>query len=1170
MVGAGGAGYSGDGGLAVNAIIYRPSSIVVDYVGNIYFTDSHNHRIRKIHHATGIITTIAGTGVAGSTGDNGLAINAQLRIPFGLSIDNNENLFIAELGGHRIRKVSLSTGIITTIAGTGVAGYSGDNGPATNAQFWEPRHMSVDSDRNLFVSDFANHRVRKIEGIAAKSFTNCASIDEMSVTECEALVALYSSTDGDNWTNNTDWLQTTTPCSWHGVACNDNHVTELRLSNNQLSGAIPAELGDLTKLIMIQVDQNDLSGPLPQTVIRLNILNQFYFDNTDLCEPVNIEVQNWLSSINDLVRTNELCITPLHMEKTVSQSVVQVGDELLYSIRLTATVPLSNVNLSDELPVGLTYVENSVSGGATDVNGEIQYQGSLPTGVHVIAYRAIVNDDLFPGGLVNNTAIVTAQVSQEYPLTLQHSATIVRPSSAKGKTLVLLYAVGDNNLANSILDLMNHAEQAAGNENLIIRALLDGPGDDDTYVYELEPDQNLFCPNYMDTSCDGLYVLGENYWSWADDTASYYSLAQFVASGMTAYPDAEKVILSVVGHGNGWAPNIFNAQPGDWEDGSGGPRTIREEGPVVSRLGGMLHDDNPSNSLPTKKFAQALYDVTQATGRTIDLLYLDMCSMAMVEVLYEVRNSVDYVLASESITWDAMIYDELLNAIDEDMEAEAIGRAWHHILSETFRQGGYPFTLSLSSTEHIGGLLDALNTLANSLIALLPDHKDRIEQAVFDSECFESNYDGVIDDYDTYCDLGSLLNQLQVQFSGYNQTVVSAAAYAFDILTDDIVLANDFTGNDPQYDTNVTPSWQDIHGVSIYFPLHKEEKQRYYNKYHLHFAKDGQWDELIATYWDGDTGDYIPLEECEDTHTCPELGDPQPTLPVIIIDNDDHERLTIVGDWMHSVIIDEFYKDGYLHNQDDRQNEQSIQFTPVFSQTCDYRVEQRWTAHPNRATNVPVDISHANGVTTVLVNQQQNGGQWNALGTYRFNQGSSGYVKIRTDGVDGHVIADAVRFVAVDCDGTMTDGATVYVESSPMTMAVGISETITIMLDTIGYPANAVMVHGRIDPAFVEVLAISGNHSTFNVPIIQPDYDMSTGVFTYAASQFNTTTEDTFPVLELVVKPLQPTNAEGVLVEFLSDFPATHISDPDPDGTSLAAQSTAQFISWMLFRHQPH
>ncbi|WP_181902195.1 Ig-like domain-containing protein [Thalassotalea euphylliae] len=159
---AGVAGFSGDGGQGTAANLSSPKGVAVDSAGNIYIADSDNHRIRKVD-TLGIITTVAGTGVAGFSGDNGLATQAALNAPRSVAIGSDGDLYIASENSNRIRKVSLSTGIITTAAGNGSGGFRGDNGLATAARLFRPLDAVKNSKGELFIADWQNNRIRKVD-----------------------------------------------------------------------------------------------------------------------------------------------------------------------------------------------------------------------------------------------------------------------------------------------------------------------------------------------------------------------------------------------------------------------------------------------------------------------------------------------------------------------------------------------------------------------------------------------------------------------------------------------------------------------------------------------------------------------------------------------------------------------------------------------------------------------------------------------------------------------------------------------------------------------------------------------------------------------------------------------------------------------------------------------
>ena len=149
------------GGLAVEARLHTPEGVAVDAAGNLYIADTHNSRIRKVE-PSGIISTIAGTGMHGFAGDGGPAAQARLSLPRGVAVDADGSLYIADYQNHRIRRVDPS-GIISTVAGTGERGFGGDGGPAAQARLNFPRGVAVDTAGNLYIADYENHRIRRVD-----------------------------------------------------------------------------------------------------------------------------------------------------------------------------------------------------------------------------------------------------------------------------------------------------------------------------------------------------------------------------------------------------------------------------------------------------------------------------------------------------------------------------------------------------------------------------------------------------------------------------------------------------------------------------------------------------------------------------------------------------------------------------------------------------------------------------------------------------------------------------------------------------------------------------------------------------------------------------------------------------------------------------------------------
>ncbi|HTQ35376.1 MAG TPA: hypothetical protein VMI30_14510 [Stellaceae bacterium] len=163
-VGTGAKGFSGDGGPAEKALLNGPFDVCFDRAANLYFSDTFNNRIRRVDAKTGIITTVAGNGEKGCSGDGGPATKAALNEPYGVVVDRDGNLYVADRLNRRVRRVDWSSGVITTLAGTGEAAYSGDEGPAAQAGLAEPNGLAFGSDeKRLYITDVADNRVRAID-----------------------------------------------------------------------------------------------------------------------------------------------------------------------------------------------------------------------------------------------------------------------------------------------------------------------------------------------------------------------------------------------------------------------------------------------------------------------------------------------------------------------------------------------------------------------------------------------------------------------------------------------------------------------------------------------------------------------------------------------------------------------------------------------------------------------------------------------------------------------------------------------------------------------------------------------------------------------------------------------------------------------------------------------
>jgi DNA-binding beta-propeller fold protein YncE len=163
IAGTGTAGFSGDGGPGAKAEINNPYGLVIGPDGALYFCEIGNHRVRRLDLKTNLISTVAGSGQKGYAGDGGPALAAAMNEPYEVRFDRAGNMFFAEMQNHVVRRVDAKTHVIATVAGTGVAGFSGDSGPAVKAQLRQPHSIAFDSQGRLLICDIGNHRIRRVD-----------------------------------------------------------------------------------------------------------------------------------------------------------------------------------------------------------------------------------------------------------------------------------------------------------------------------------------------------------------------------------------------------------------------------------------------------------------------------------------------------------------------------------------------------------------------------------------------------------------------------------------------------------------------------------------------------------------------------------------------------------------------------------------------------------------------------------------------------------------------------------------------------------------------------------------------------------------------------------------------------------------------------------------------
>ncbi len=412
--------------------------------------------------------------------------------------------------------------------------------------------------------------------------------------------------------------------------------------------------------------------------------------------------------------------------------------------------------------------------------------------------------------------------------------------AATPSTLILLYINADNDLAPYIQDLVHKVHEGADNPAIVTFMVLDWPGADNSYLYQVTKRGISNCNVLQLYTCKESYTEGQNVWSFTEDLGAPASLTRLIAEAIQKYPSTPRIALSLVGHGGGWSPTLLAGQP-------------KEHVGQPDALGGLLWDNHtgpglPGNSLSTIDLGMALRTAHENTGRKIDLLYLDACLMGMWEVAVEIQDSVDYLLASESWSWTSFAYAAHLHSIDEAQTVSQIGQTWLQNEAAILRADAYPFTYALVNLNQMADLTQAINNLATALTAALVTDKNKIKDAFLISNCFDNNQDYTVDRLDNYCDLASFARQIEAHFSDNNPVV--QAAKAVQTAVANAVVREDHGNGIPGHYANTPWVWGDLGGLSIYVPLNPEQddwKRRFYPQ--LRSSQSGLWDEFISAYW---------------------------------------------------------------------------------------------------------------------------------------------------------------------------------------------------------------------------------------------------------------------------------------------------------------------------------
>ncbi len=354
IAGTGTAGYSGDGGAATSALLHQPAAVAVDGAGNVYISDANNERIRKVTAGTGIITTIAGNGVVGFSGDGGAATSAKLNNPAGLALDAGGNLYVAEFGNQTVRKVAAGTGIILTVAGIGGSvGYSGDGSAATAAKLNSPEAVSVDNAGNLYIADSGNNRIRRV-----------AAVTGVITTVVGTGTPGYT---GDNGTATAAKLNFPSVATFDGAGnlyitdSHNNVIRKVDLSRSALTYPTPTTVGttdsadDPQTAILSNIGNADLTISPPSSGSNPNVSSSFDWNPASTCP------QLFTSSSPQTLASGMGCTIAINFEPIQAGALTGLAVETDNSLNIGGSAQTIHLTATGVAAATATTVTSSLS-----------------------------------------------------------------------------------------------------------------------------------------------------------------------------------------------------------------------------------------------------------------------------------------------------------------------------------------------------------------------------------------------------------------------------------------------------------------------------------------------------------------------------------------------------------------------------------------------------------------------------------------------------------------------------------------------------------------------------------------------------------------------------------------------------------------------------------------
>jgi len=536
----------------------------------------------------------------------------------------------------------------------------------------------------------------------------CQEVSNIPISECEALVALYTATAGPEWITNTNWLtvsDTIAPCDWYGVTCANGQVTALDLPGNRLTGSLPAALGALSGLTRLDLEGNHLSGPVPRA----------------------------MCSLADTVTSASLAYNRLSVVRRTARTCLERLDPDWAS---TQTVPPRNVQIGEfaetSLLLAWTPIFYTADGGFYEVSYATTPDGPFTTHGQAAdktadSYRL---DGLAPGQtyFIRVRTVTPAHDSQPDEL-VSNAARLIAVTASAQNVLLMVYFPADNDLSSYADGIARRLREGTTlNPNVQVVMLSDQENDGDTRLLTISGGQIQQTDAIRDRwGTDEL------------DTADPAVLAWFLQYARSTYP-AEREIISLMGHGVALAPEIseFLSSSADISlaaEAAGLP-------PLPKGMDATPGDVTNGGYMSLTDMGQALDAATASGANPVDLLFFDQCFQGNLDTLYEVRGAAEIFIASPNYAWLAAPYHQYLAlfapAVSNAAMADAILERYQAQLNDQ-----HPNVIFWVRNTDIEAIASAVNALGDALQRAVQDNAaPGIVSAVRNAQYVDTNQCG--------------------------------------------------------------------------------------------------------------------------------------------------------------------------------------------------------------------------------------------------------------------------------------------------------------------------------------------------------------------------------------------------------------------------------------------